>query len=328
MFYQLFNSETMTRKSCALALSNASTPASDIVKLIVKGDEFQQSISLENGIVAYPWHIDTKYYTADVHVCTLNEKTLGSPDFADSVQAVIVYFDSSKNEGLADADQWQPFVKEYDPDIRILLCDNCEDNPSKGVSKLSAQEWCIARGYELVEINPEKDEEWEEEQDFLETTGVPRIVQALHAHVWPELCLKDETRNCSHNVESMLLSSGVAANILESSGVDVSELLSSSLEGDDGLSQEIRNLHLQEEALKNEDSFDPHILDDPPDALGSGGSTDDFFTLFQNLAEMKERVSGMTTDDRKACAEQVVKAFWQAMGGDSDELSDESGEEN
>lgn len=42
-----------------------------------------------------------------------------------------------QNEGLTDADQWEPFVKEYDPDIRILLCDNCEDNPSKGVSKLS-----------------------------------------------------------------------------------------------------------------------------------------------------------------------------------------------
>lgn len=54
----------------------------------------------------------------------------------------------------------------------------------------AAQEWCIARGYELVEINPEKDEEWEEEQDFLETTGIPRIVQALHAHVWPELNMK------------------------------------------------------------------------------------------------------------------------------------------
>lgn len=61
-----------------------------------------------------------------------------------------------------------------------------------------------------------------------------------------------------------------------------------------------------------------------PDALGSGGTTDDFFKLFQNLAEMKERVSGMATDDRKACAEKVVRAFWEVMGGDSDELSDAS----
>ncbi|XP_034239926.1 alpha- and gamma-adaptin-binding protein p34-like [Thrips palmi] len=318
----------MARKSCAVALSNPSTPASDIVKLIVNEDEFQQSVILEEGIIAYPWHIDTKYYTADIHVCALQEKTLGSPDFANSVQAVIVYFDSSKNGGLSDADQWEPFVKEYDPDIRILLCDNCEENPSKGVSKLAAQEWCIARGYELVEINPEKDEEWEEEQDFLETTGIPRIVQALHAHVWPDLCMKGETSDCSRAVQSMLLNSSVAANLMESSGVDMDELLSSNRDGDEGLGEELRNLRLHEEALKNDNSFDPHILDDPPDALGSGGSTDDFFKLFQNLAEMKERVSGMTTDDRKACAEQVVKAFWQVMGGDSDELSDESGEEN
>lgn len=62
----------------------------------------------------------------------------------------------------------------------------------------------------------------------------------------------------------MLLNSGVSANILESSSVDMSELLSSNREGDDGLSQELQNLRLHEEALKNDDSFDPHILDDPP----------------------------------------------------------------
>ena len=37
---------------------------------------------------------------------------------------------------------------------------------------------------------------------------------------------------------------------------------------------------------------------------------------------MKERVVNMPTDERKACAERVVRAFWTAMGGDSAELSD------
>lgn len=39
---------------------------------------------------------------------------------------------------------------------------------------------------------------------------------------------------------------------------------------------------------------------------------------------MKERVSGMSSENRKACAEEVVKAFWRVMGDDSDELSDSS----
>ena len=43
---------------------------------------------------------------------------------------------------------------------------------------------------------------------------------------------------------------------------------------------------------------------------------------------MKERVQGLPSDQRKACAEQVGMAFWRAMGGDEDELDglNESGD--
>jgi hypothetical protein len=39
-------------------------------------------------------------------------------------------------------------------------------------------------------LNPELDPEWEEEQDFIETTGIRRVVQAMHAHLWPNLQMK------------------------------------------------------------------------------------------------------------------------------------------
>jgi hypothetical protein len=58
------------------------------------------------------------------------------------------------------------------------------------VNYISVQEWCVEQGFELVELNPELDLEWEEEQDFIETTGIKRVVQALHAHVWPNLHMK------------------------------------------------------------------------------------------------------------------------------------------
>lgn len=64
--------------------------------MIVNEDEFQQPVTLEEGIVSYPFHIDTKYYTADVQVCTLQAHTEGSPEFISSIQAVIFYFDSKK----------------------------------------------------------------------------------------------------------------------------------------------------------------------------------------------------------------------------------------
>ncbi|KAK3929951.1 Alpha- and gamma-adaptin-binding protein p34 [Frankliniella fusca] len=357
----------MTGRSCAVTLSCSSKPASEIVKynshpfllhlkldflniscicvefadeyvsvqllkvlesqvvidiVIVNAEEFEQPCDLQKGFIAYPWHIDTKYYTADVHVCTLEEKHLGIAEFAESVQAVILYFDSGKNDGLIEAEEWEPFIKEFDPDIRILLCENCEENPSIGISKLSAQEWCIARGYELVELDPLKDDGCEEDDDFLETTGAARILQALHAHTWPELIMKDGTTSCSRSIQSLLVNPVANLKSLSPSG-----LLASLEMGDDGLSQELQNLRLNQEALNDSDVLGLNIVDEPPDSLGSGGTTDDFFRLFQNLADMKERVSGMNTDDRKACAEQVVRAFWGVMGGDSEELSDTSDDE-
>jgi hypothetical protein len=42
----------------------------------------------------YLWHIDTKYYETDVHLCSLNKKTIGNQEFADAVNAFILPFDS------------------------------------------------------------------------------------------------------------------------------------------------------------------------------------------------------------------------------------------
>ena len=52
-------------------------------------------------IYSYPWHIETKYYTADIHLCTSATRTFGDEDFAASVQAFVLYFDSNE-VGLED----------------------------------------------------------------------------------------------------------------------------------------------------------------------------------------------------------------------------------
>ena len=58
------------------------------------------------------------------------------------------------------------------------------------VNRLQAQTWCIDNDFELVELNPETDSDSDMEDDFLETTGVSRIVQALQAHTWSNLKMR------------------------------------------------------------------------------------------------------------------------------------------
>lgn len=280
---------------CVLFVSSCNKHPDEIVKLIIGEESSIIPYQLDGGsISAYPWHVNTKYYEADVHLCSLASKSLIPEQFASAVQAIILFFDSTQVEGLKTAESWLPFLNEYGAEVKIMLCNRCQETPLTGISKLSAQEWCVKKGFELVELDPEIDE-YESEQDFAETTGIKRVIQALHAHVWPNLSMKDRREPTSFNA---LLHGGRLQN------------------GDENLSEELEDLHL-------EHGLDQANIEGKIEELFGGNLSDgdmDFSSLFGQLQEMKERVSSMSSDQRKACAEQVVLAFWKAIGGDSEEI--------
>ncbi|XP_067015530.1 alpha- and gamma-adaptin-binding protein p34 [Anabrus simplex] len=292
----------MDSKPCAVVASCTNTQPEDIIKLILGGDELPDSTLVEEGIRAYPWHIDTKYYTADVNLCSVAKKTLGSEQFAVSVEAVVIKFDNNRNDGLDVVESWLAFLKEFEPEVQILLCDRCYENPEVGLSRVAVQEWCVEQGFELVELNPELDPEWEEEQDFLETTGIKRVVQAMHAHLWPNLRMKGKPQHLSKTVQSML--NGEMMEDSNKCPVSV-------------LSQDLQGIQLEPLNDSNKRTMEERI----DELLGDSGGVAGFSSLFEQLHSMKERVQGLPSEQRKACAEQVVMAFWRAIGGDDDELS-------
>ncbi|KAJ9584212.1 hypothetical protein L9F63_021447, partial [Diploptera punctata] len=300
----------MNSMPCAVVASCTSTHPQEIIKLILGVDELPEPTQLEDGIFAYPWHIDTKYYTTDVNLCSVEKKTLGSEQFAMSVEAVVINFDSNKNDGLSVVESWLSFLKEFEPEVQILLCDRCHEKPSVGVPRVTVQEWCVEQGFELVEINPELDPEWEEEQDFIETTGIKRVVQAMHAHLWPNLRMKSRPQQLSRTVQSMLNGGETADNQVSSIVQDLQNV-------------ELEPQNIEEEQQNRPSSFNINEIEDRIDELlGDSGGVAGFSSLFEQLHNMKERVQGLPSDQRKACAEQVVMAFWRAIGGDEDELEE------
>lgn len=52
------------------------------------------------------------------------------------------------------------------------------------------------------------------------------------------------------------------------------------------------------------------------------GENADFGELFSQFAAMKEHAASLPTNERRIMAEQVVTAFWKAMGGDLLEIED------
>lgn len=262
-----------------LFMSCSDTHPDEIIKQFLNVSELPKKIRVEEDVYGFSWCIDNKYYTADVNLCSFAKKSLSSKKFADTVEAVVLYFDSSVKDALEQVESWLPFVNEYESEIKILLTNNVQNDetPTTNCTKKMVLEWCVGKGFELVELEPIIDEDSSNvEDDFPETTGVNRIIQALNAHVWPNLVMK--TASDATKVPKKI--DWIQSN-------------------------------LSREQLGLEESLE-ELLDD-----------DDFSQLFPKLADFKERISSLPELDRKTAAEQVVKAFWKAMGGDENEFSDD-----
>ncbi|XP_029607801.1 alpha- and gamma-adaptin-binding protein p34 isoform X3 [Salmo trutta] len=159
----------------------------DLIKQILGTTSLPEPSKQEDTVVWYPWTINNKYYTADVSLCVVPSTYQMTSEIAQSMQAFIAYFDSTVKDGLERLSPWISVVEDLAPEVLILVCDRvCKS----GVSRHEAHQWCLAHAFELVELSPE--DLPDEEDDFPESTGVKRIVQALNANVWSSVEMKDE----------------------------------------------------------------------------------------------------------------------------------------
>ncbi|XP_043326816.1 alpha- and gamma-adaptin-binding protein p34 isoform X2 [Cervus elaphus] len=306
---------------CALVTSCSSTFSADrLVQHILGTEDVVVEVTANDAVRFYPWTIDNKYYSADINLCVVPNKFLVTAEIAESVQAFVVYFDSTQKSGLDSVSSWLPLAESWLPEVMILVCDRVSEN---GVNRQKAQEWCIKHGFELVELSPE--ELPEEDDDFPESTGVKRIVQALNANVWSNVVMKNE-RNQGLN----LLSSLTGANhSIGSAETCHSEPCGPAAERTESLSDH-RGAASDTADVQVDSIVDP-MLDLDIQELASlttgGGDLENFERLFSKLKEMKDKAATLPHEQRKMHAEKVAKAFWMAIGGDRDEIEGLSSDE-
>ncbi|ROL43279.1 Alpha- and gamma-adaptin-binding protein p34 [Anabarilius grahami] len=241
-------------------------------------------------------------------------------EVARSMQAFIVYFDSKTKDGLNSVNPWLSVVEELAPEVLILVCDHVCDS---GVSRHEAQQWCLAHAFELVELNPQ--DLPDEDDDFPESTGIKRILQALNANVWSSVEMKDE-----HSQGFGLMSSLVASH--HNSPRPSQETLTShspSNSTDEGTESQ-RAENNQNNTVDT--AVDPMIdidIQELANLTAGDADVENFERLFTKLKEMKDKASSLPHEQRKVHAEKVAKAFWMAIGGDQDEIDGlSSGEES
>ncbi|KAM4040065.1 alpha- and gamma-adaptin-binding protein p34 isoform 1-T1 [Anomaloglossus baeobatrachus] len=293
----------------------------DLVTQIIGAEQLPAPIEEAEDVRHYPWRIDNKYYSANVNICIVPSTAHVTTPVAESVQAFVVYFDSSAKSGLEKVSSWLPLLEDWLLDVMILVCDRACDT---GVSRQAAQEWCIQHGFELVELNPE--ELPDEDDDFPESTGVTRIIQALNANVWSNVEMKSEQ---SYGIFSSLaaMNHSTENNGEPQANVSMSGGAATLPSTDQGRTSDSGS-HIDSQI----DTIVDPILDLDIRELASltsgEGDLENFGRLFNKLQEMKDKAASLPHEQRKLHAEKVAKAFWMAIGGDRDEIEGISSDEN
>lgn len=255
----------MNENPIILIVSCSSTRPKSLIKLITKNKSVEEKSSDPN-LVSQSWEIDTKYYTAQVDILGINEDFQRSEEFTNNVEALIIHMDSNKDTGLKDIEKWLTLEEECAPEIKLLLANYCTGDTK--VTKTAAIEWCLERGFELIEIYPGS---LVIDQDIIEEkVGVDRVIEALQAHTWPNLVMKckNQKKGGEEQGEESEKITGLCEELMATEGLD------------------------------------------------------EFSDLFAQLSIMKDSLQSLPFNQRKQCAEQVVTAFWKAIGGDEDEISD------
>ncbi|XP_008310340.1 alpha- and gamma-adaptin-binding protein p34 [Cynoglossus semilaevis] len=305
--------ETDMNIPCVLVTScDVAFKEEELIKQILNTSTLPEPTKREETVVWYPWNINNKYYTADVRLCVVPSTYQMSAEVAQCTQAFIAYFDSSSKDGLEKLNPWISIVEDIAPEVLILVCDRVCEN---GVTRHEAHQWCLAHAFELVELNPQ--ELPDEDDDFPESTGVKRIVQALNANVWTSVEMKD-----ANNQGFGLMSSLVASR--HNNPRNCHDPESSSLSAEGALVNEATHTEHSTNTSTTEDTVVDAMTDldiqELANLTAADGDVDNFERLFTKLKEMKDKASSLPHEQRKVHAEKVAKAFWMAIGGDVEEI--------
>jgi len=288
--------------SMAIIVSYSDIEATDLVKGILQKDKLAESLPVyRDSVKTFLWRVDTKYYTADVHLCIVEKEQFGNGEVLENLQALVVHFDNMKESSFNRVKRLVSLVDGFEPDVKLLVCDNYSQG-NVAIPKLTAQQWCLQHEFELVELYP--DELSDTEDDFAETTGFERIIQALHAHTWSNLVMKEKSSLFSphHKI-----------------GEKTDSNKCSSLDETKDLEASIASVNIQD---NSEDTFKDGLPDaDLLDVLGSEKSEQSFEALFDAFQQMKDKAKDLEFSERKAYAEKVAIAFWKAMSEDEEEIA-------
>lgn len=291
----------------------------DVVRGILDVGALPSPTVVQDGIKSWLWEMENKYYTADVQVASVECPENHMQWILNSGEAVVIYFDSMQDATLESLNSVLETLGDFEPEVQLLLCDSCaSEECNNGLSRLKAQQWCISNGWELIELIKVDDEDSCHEDDFQESWGFQRIRQALHAHTWSNLKMKEKSNSFNTVMQSVVSMDERKADKIQSSKevmyTRLEDLTVSDTEnGEHVASSNQLQCHTDSQAPEN--GMNSSVLED---YLEKGDS--DFERLFSNFEHMKRTAASLPPEHRRDYAEKVAISFWKAIGGPDEEL--------
>ncbi|XP_018008212.1 alpha- and gamma-adaptin-binding protein p34 [Hyalella azteca] len=184
-------SKTNERPAVAILLSHAELSWQNLIKGIVNTASLPEDVKISPTFdtkFCCSWLIENKYYRADVLLMVMHQSWVEQLNHLKSIaQALIIYWDNNHDDSQQKLDVIMESLEDFQPEVCLLVCNNFSEGAK--VSKLSATQWCIDHGWELVVLEQEgSDEDLDDlEDDFQESIGFHRIQGALHANRWSNM---------------------------------------------------------------------------------------------------------------------------------------------
>ncbi|XP_003489553.1 alpha- and gamma-adaptin-binding protein p34 isoform X1 [Bombus impatiens] len=239
-----------------------------------------EKLSNQDHFEYHLWDIQNKYYKTQVLICVIENP---SEDISiDNVEALIVYHNPQAEDADQNLKKWSSLIDSLaEAEVLLFSCNFITDT----IIRNEVIKWCLQNRFELIELN-RPDVGASEADSENNKYGIERIIEALHAHMWPNMILKGKPLDVGEQNPDM-----------------------------DEVEEKFENIEL------SQDSTETLPIENMLDGI-MGEENVDFGELFSQLRAMKEHAALLPTDQRRIAAEQLVTAFWKAMGGDPSEMED------
>lgn len=186
----------MNHLPIVLVLSEGDIKPIEIIANIRKVPNENDHVQLDNtNLIAYKYHLVTKYYETDILFMPYDEPLSTFPQHLQvSVEGLFIYFNANDRDFLNSIPKYGSYLQDNEIELGILLCNQLFDEEKDGVTYKEARQSC--KLLDIIELGRTKDDSdaADDNGDHHDPVGYDELIQVLKSILWSNIDV-DGARN-------------------------------------------------------------------------------------------------------------------------------------